>query len=202
MSKIDIDRLDELNIELPEEFDGLPTFVVGGAIRDKLTGAEVSDHDLMVAEVSPSEMRERGFHEIDSPNNDTFAVFHDSLNREVAIAREESPKETPDGDGNPHTSFDIEPVPEDVPATEAVQRDSKRRDITINSLVFDLRHDVLHDPNNGLQDLEDGVIRAVDHDSFKTDPLRIIRAARFASRLDFEIETTTKKLMEESADRL
>jgi tRNA nucleotidyltransferase (CCA-adding enzyme) len=193
---MNINNLDSREIELPNEFDGLPVFVCGGWVRDTIRGVEPSDVDLMVAEVSPDEMESRGFREIDSPNNNTFAVFQDNLGREVALAREEAST----GDG--HDDFTVTPVPADVRASEAIERDSKRRDFTINSLIYDIRHNVLHDPHNGLRDLEDGVIRAVNKDSFKTDPLRIIRGCRFAARLDFEIEPTTKKLMRESVDRL
>jgi tRNA nucleotidyltransferase (CCA-adding enzyme) len=193
---MDIQNLDELEVELPGEFDGLPTFAVGGVVRDTIRGAPTEDIDLMVAEVSPDEMLSRGFRRIDSPNNDTFGVFQDSLGREVAIAREE----VSTGDG--HRDFEIEPVPADVRASEAVHRDSQRRDFTINSLVYDVRHNVLHDPNDGVQDLHNGVIRAVNKDSFKTDSLRIIRGARFAARLEFEIDPTTKKLMSEATDKL
>lgn len=193
---MDIQNLDELDAELPPEFDGLPVFVVGGAVRDAIRGVESHDIDLMVAETSPDEMRERGFREIDNSNNDTFAVFQDSLKREVAIAREE--KSTGDG----HGDFEVTPVDADVQAREAVERDSERRDLTVNALIYDVRWETLHDPQNGLQDLEDGIIRAVNKDSFKQDSLRIIRAARFAARLEFEIEPATKSLMTEAVDRL
>lgn len=80
--------LDELP-ELTHQFDGLDVFIVGGFVRDKLRpDAEPSDVDLMVAGVSPEEMKERKFKEIDSPNNDTFGVFQDAFGREVALARE------------------------------------------------------------------------------------------------------------------
>jgi tRNA nucleotidyltransferase (CCA-adding enzyme) len=192
---MNVNNLDDLEIELPDEFDGLPVFAVGGVVRDTIRGVESNDIDLMVAETSPSEMKERGFTEVDN-DNDTLGVFIDSLGREVALAREESST----GDG--HTEFDVEPVPETVEASEAVHRDSERRDLTVNALIYDTRHGVLHDPHDGLQDLEDEVIRAVNGDSFKQDPLRIIRAARFAARLEFEIDPTTKKLMEEAVDGL
>lgn len=189
---MNIENISFEEIALPEEFDGLPAFVVGGFVRDKLRGVEPTDADLMVAEVSPEEMRERGFREIDSPNNDTFAVFHDSFGREVAIAREE----TSTGDG--HRDFDVTPVPPDVPASEAVSRDLQRRDFTINSMAVDLRHGVLHDPYGGVMDLVNSVIRAVSASSFEEDPLRIIRGARFAARIGADLDETTAELMRDS----
>jgi tRNA nucleotidyltransferase (CCA-adding enzyme) len=196
---MDIENLDKLDVELPSEFDGLPVFVVGGAVRDAIRGVPFEDIDLMVAETSPDEMRERGFREIDSANNDTFGVFQDSLKREVALAREESPS---DEGENAHTAFDIEPVPADVRAREAVLRDLERRDFTVNAMAFDARWETLHDPRGGVQDLKDGILRAVNADTFKQDPLRILRGARFAARLDAEIDDTTKGAMWESVAKL
>jgi len=198
MSEIELARLDELveAIKLPPEFDGLPVFIVGGAIRSKLLGKEPTDLDLMVAETTPNEMRSRGFREIDSANNETFGVFQDSLSREVALPREEQST----GDG--HDDFDVEPVAASVEASEALHRDSQRRDFTINAMYFDLRWETFHDPHDGLDDLRNGIIRAVDSTSFKEDPLRIMRAARFASRLDFGIERHTMDQMGLMVERL
>lgn len=193
---MDIDHLDSLDIELPQEFDGLPVFAVGGAVRDTIRGVPFTDVDLMVAEVSPSEMESRGFRRIDSPNNETFGVFQDSRQREVALAREEEST----GDG--HKDFEVTPVASSVEAGEAVQRDLKRRDLTVNAMAFDLRWDTLIDPHDGVSDLRDGVIRAVSHDAFRQDPLRVLRAARFAARLDAQIDDTTLGAMWESAERL
>lgn len=180
----------------PEEFAGIPTFVVGGWVRDTLRpNGEPSDVDLMVAAVSREELLDRGFREIDSPNNDTFGVFQDSLGREVAVAREEV------STGEGHTGFDVEPIDASIPADEALSRDLERRDLTINAMAvsFDGR---LFDPHNGQQDLDEGIIRAVDLDAFKQDPLRILRAARFAARFGFDISENTKGAMWESVPSL
>lgn len=191
---MELQNLDALieETELPEQFDGLPVFIVGGAVRDAIRGVSSEDVDLMVAEVTPQEMLDRGFREIDSPNNDTFAVFQDELGREVAIAREETPSD--EGD-NPHTAFDITPVPASVEAGEAAHRDLKRRDFTVNAMALDARWGVVLDPHDGFTDLQNRVIRAVDSTAFRQDPLRIVRGARFAARLDAEIEDHTLEQM-------
>jgi tRNA nucleotidyltransferase (CCA-adding enzyme) len=183
------------NVPLPDEFEGLPVFVVGGAVRDWVRGVEPNDIDLMVAEVTPDEMRQRGFREIDSPNNDTFAVFQDSLGREVAIAREEV------STGEGHTDFYVNPVPAHVEATGALHRDLKRRDFTFNAMAFDLRLSVIHDPYGGLEALNEGVVRHVS-EAFKDDPLRVLRGARFAARLDFDVAEETLVVMKNVATRL
>jgi len=198
MNDLDVHNLDHLanTIELPDEFDGLPTFTVGGCVRDTIRGTEPNDIDLLVCEVSPEEMRDRGFREIDSPNNDTFGVFQDRFGREVALPREES------STGPKHKDFDVQPVAKDVAASDAIERDAMRRDFTVNSLYYDLRWDVLLDPQNGLPDLEEGVVRAVDSKTFQDDPLRVLRGCRYAARLDARIDETTKSLMRGAANRI
>lgn len=175
------------------EFDGLPAFVVGGWARDWFRdGVRPNDVDLMVAEVTPQEMKERGFTSVSAAG---FPVFLDSLGREVAIAREE----VSTGDG--HKDFDVTPVPASVEAEEAIERDLLRRDFTVNAIAFD-RDGYLWDPHGGVDDLDRGIIRAVNDHGFVHDPLRILRGARFAGRLKADIEEDTKALMREMVDGL
>ncbi|MEY4417717.1 MAG: hypothetical protein RIQ88_155 [Actinomycetota bacterium] len=79
-----------------------------------------------------------------------------------------------------------------------------RRDFTINSMALRLPDGVFVDPFNGLQDLLDGIIRTPGkpQDSFSDDPLRIMRAARFAAQLDFHIEDETFSAMKAMAERI
>ena len=79
-----------------------------------------------------------------------------------------------------------------------------RRDFTINSMALRLPEGVFVDPFNGLQDLLDGVIRTPGkpEDSFSDDPLRIMRAARFAAQLGFQIHEETFRAMKSMADRI
>jgi tRNA nucleotidyltransferase (CCA-adding enzyme) len=69
-------------------------------------------------------------------------------------------------------------------------------------MALDVRWGTFHDPYDGLQDLEDNILRAVNTDAFKQDPLRILRGARFAARLDADIDDTTKRVMRESVTKL
>ena len=79
-----------------------------------------------------------------------------------------------------------------------------RRDFTINSMALRLPEGVFVDPFNGLQDLLDGVIRTPGkpEDSFSDDPLRIMRAARFAAQLGFQIHEDTFSAMKSMVDRI
>ena len=79
-----------------------------------------------------------------------------------------------------------------------------RRDFTVNAMALRLPEGVFVDPFNGLQDLVDGIIRTPGkpEDSFSDDPLRMMRAARFASQLGFLIEEATFRAMTAMADRI
>lgn len=79
-----------------------------------------------------------------------------------------------------------------------------RRDFTINAMALRLPEGVFVDPFNGLQDLLEGTIRTPGkpEDSFNDDPLRIMRAARFASQLGFLIQEETFSAMKSMADRI
>lgn len=190
------DEFDSLPVvALPPEFDGIDVFIVGGFVRDLLRDdAEPSDVDLMVTGVEPDELRARdGFTAIE---NETFPVFTDSLGREVALAREEQ------SDGAGHTDFEVFAVPADVDRLDALERDLVRRDIQCNSMALDPRTGELFDPHGGRKNLQEGVIKATNPDSFTEDPLRILRTARFAARLGHEIDEDTKELMKESAEEL
>jgi len=79
-----------------------------------------------------------------------------------------------------------------------------RRDFTVNAMALRLPEGVFVDPFNGLQDLVDGIIRTPGkpEDSFSDDPLRMMRAARFASQLGFLIEEETFRAMTAMADRI
>lgn len=186
--------------ELPrlrDEFEGIPKVLfVGGWARDWFRkNVTPTDVDIMVVGVSEDELLRRGFQPVNSANNDTFGVFFDTLGREVAMAREEV------STGEGHRSFDVEPIDADVDPREAIERDLRRRDFTVNAIAFD-REGFLWDPHHGVRDLDAGLIRAVDDNAFVHDPLRILRGARFAARLDADIASDTLALMQSMTDAL
>jgi len=69
-----------------------------------------------------------------------------------------------------------------------------RRDLTINSIIYDPVSKQLIDPFGGYQDLMDGIIRVTDKEAFTEDPLRVLRVAKFASKFGFRISDETIKL--------
>ena len=85
-----------------------------------------------------------------------------------------------------------------------LNEDLLRRDFTVNAMALRLPERVFVDPFNGLRDLMDGIIRTPGRpeDSFSDDPLRMMRGARFASQLEFEIEPETFEAMQSMVERI
>ncbi|MDM0038325.1 multifunctional CCA tRNA nucleotidyl transferase/2'3'-cyclic phosphodiesterase/2'nucleotidase/phosphatase [Variovorax sp. J22G21] len=175
----------------------MKTYLVGGALRDRLLGLPVSDRDWLVVGATPEEMTQRGY----LPVGRDFPVFlHPQTREEYALARTER-KSAPG-----YRGFTIHAAP-DV----TLEQDLARRDLTINSIAlpaelagdggqFPLSLEALVDPFNGQRDLRDKVLRHVT-DAFREDPVRILRVARFAARFhQFGVAPETMALMREMVD--
>lgn len=157
-------------------------YLVGGAVRDKLLGVEVKDHDWVVVGATPDEMLNRGFKQVGAD----FPVFlHPKTNEEYALARTERKQ------GQGYHGFSVYSAP-DV----TLEDDLQRRDLTINAMA-ETEDGELIDPFNGHEDLENRILRHVS-EAFTEDPLRILRTARFAARLapmGFKVSEDTMTLM-------
>lgn len=155
------------------------TYLVGGAIRDRLLGLTVTDKDWVVVGSSPQEMADQGF----VPVGKDFPVF---INRdsgeEYALARTE--RKTAKG----YQGFTFNTSPE-----VTLEQDLERRDLTINAMAEDEDGNLI-DLHNGQADLAAGIIRHVS-EAFSEDPVRVLRAARFAARFNFTIAPETMTLM-------
>ncbi len=159
-------------------------YCVGGAVRDRLLGLTVQDRDWVVVGSTPEEMVTQGF----QPVGKDFPVFlHPQTHEEYALARTE--RKTAPG----YQGFVIHAAP-DV----TLEQDLLRRDFTINAIAQEvddkLANGKLIDPHNGVADLRAGILRHVSA-AFSEDPVRILRAARFAARFGFSIAPETLKLM-------
>src|SRR5574340_1080914 len=154
-------------------------YCVGGAVRDRLLGLPVQDHDWVVVGSTPEDMVERGF----QPVGKDFPVFlHPQTHEEYALARTE--RKTARG----YRGFAVYAAP-DV----TLEQDLLRRDFTINAIAQDADGNLV-DPHNGIADLRAGILRHVSA-AFGEDPVRILRAARFAARFGFSIAPETLALM-------
>jgi tRNA nucleotidyltransferase (CCA-adding enzyme) len=158
------------------------TYLVGGAVRDRLLGRPAGDRDWVVVGATPAQMIHAGFR----PVGKDFPVFlHPETREEHALARTE--RKTAPG----YTGFVFHAEP-----TVTLEQDLERRDFTINAIAQ--RADgSLVDPFGGARDLEARVLRHVSP-AFAEDPVRILRAARFLARfapLGFTIAPETLALM-------
>lgn len=159
----------------------MQVYKVGGAVRDALLGRPVQDCDWVIVGSSPEEMIERGFR----PVGRDFPVFlHPQSREEYALARTERKS------GRGYKGFIVHAAPE-----VTLEEDLRRRDLTINAMAED-EHGAIIDPFNGRADLEARLLRHVSP-AFVEDPLRVLRVARFAARLDFAVAAETVALMRE-----
>ncbi len=162
-------------------------YQVGGAVRDKLLGLPVKDHDWVVVGTTPDEMIRQGYRQVGKD----FPVFlHPETHEEYALARTER-KTGPGYTGFVfHTEADV-----------SLEDDLIRRDLTINAIAMDEHGDII-DPFNGRQDLDNKILRHVSP-AFAEDPVRILRVARFHARfapLGFSIAGETVELMRNMVD--
>ena len=154
-------------------------YSVGGAVRDELLGLPVKDRDYVVVGATPEDMTRLGY----KPVGKDFPVFlHPKTHEEYALARTE--RKTARG----YKGFQVYAAP-DV----TLEEDLSRRDLTINAIARDQAGHII-DPYGGAQDLKLGVLRHVSP-AFAEDPVRILRAARFAARFGFKLAPATLRLM-------
>lgn len=169
----------------------METYLVGGAVRDKLLNIPVKDRDWVVVGATVTEMLDLNFKQVGKD----FPVFiHPQTKEEYALARTERKI------GKGYTGFSVHTSPE-----VSLDEDLQRRDITINAMAED-SEGMLIDPFNGQADIQNKILRHVSP-AFTEDPLRVLRVARFAARfshLGFTIAKDTMKLMASmvSADEL
>jgi tRNA nucleotidyltransferase (CCA-adding enzyme) len=171
--------------------EGLPrAYLVGGAVRDLLRGAEPVDVDIAVEGNARSAAR-------------AVADRLGSGAREYerfGTATVETPEGTYNFAGTRQESYDSPgALPRVSPAS--LDEDLRRRDFSINAMALGLTGDDLghlYDPCGGVADLDQGVIRVLHERSFLDDPTRLLRAVRYAARLGFELDQETERLAREA----
>lgn len=160
----------------------MEVYIVGGYCRDKLMGKVPSDKDFVVVGGTVEEMKKKGFILI---HGTRFPVFVDPKTQdEYALARKEIKT------GSTHQDFEFI-FTSDI----TLEDDLYRRDFTINTLVMNESEEIIHTSltDQALLDIENKIIRMVSQEHFSEDPLRAVRAIRFASIYGFSIESETEK---------
>ncbi|MCQ2420047.1 MAG: tRNA nucleotidyltransferase [Clostridia bacterium] len=164
------------------EAAGGRAYLVGGFVRDRLLGKSSKDLDIEVHGITPAALRgilsELGEVFEKGVSFGVLGLRHTDI--DIAMPRRERRS------GVKHTDFDVTVDPF-LPIPEA----SRRRDFTINAMLFDPLTEEIIDPWGGRSDLQKKIIRHVSDGTFGDDALRVFRAAQFAARLDAEIAPET-----------
>ena len=160
----------------------METYLVGGAVRDKLLDIPVKDEDWVVVGARSEDLLEMGYRQVGKG----FPVFlHPETHQEYALARTERKI------GPGHNAFDF-----DISEHVSLEEDLLRRDLTINAMAESKSGEII-DPYGGQRDLTNKVLRHVS-EAFSEDPLRVLRVARFAARFKdrgFVVADETMSLM-------
>jgi tRNA nucleotidyltransferase (CCA-adding enzyme) len=179
--------------ELPEKVISLAqaihdaggrALLVGGCVRDRLMGTQPKDWDVEVYDLDAARLRE--ILDQFGPVNvvgESFTVYKLGQHLDVSIPRRERKA------GRGHKAFVIEGDP-----SMSVVDATRRRDFTINAMLEDPLTGEVIDPFGGREDIERRVLRAVSSETFAEDSLRVLRAAQFAARFQFEIHPDTIEL--------
>ena len=161
------------------------TLYVGGFVRDRMLGIDNKDVDIEVHGIEPGVLWDI-LSQIGEPLSygSSFGIFSlKGFNIDIALPRKEK------ATGRGHRDFEVYVDPYIGPDNAA-----KRRDFTINAIMQDVLNGEILDPFDGFEDLKDHVIRHVNDESFSEDPLRVLRAAQFASRFCFKVADETVAL--------
>lgn len=168
--------------------------LVGGCVRDRLIGIESKDLDVEVYGIDPARLREL-LKQLGNVNTvgEHFSVYKlvardqstdpARVEIDVSIPRRESKS------GQGHRGFLIEGDP-----SMTFEEAARRRDFTINAILYDPLTDDTVDPFGGRADLENRLLKAVDAGTFIEDSLRVLRAVQLAARFELTLDVETAEL--------
>ncbi|MCY4414080.1 MAG: hypothetical protein OXC30_03735 [Alphaproteobacteria bacterium] len=181
------------------EAKGWKPLLVGGCVRDALLDRMPYDFDVEVhgcfdIEDFAAFMQEL-FPKVSFVGK-SYGVFKVSENLEVSLPRQDCKT------GPKHQDFSVKILP-----NANFKQASKRRDLTVNSIGYDVQNETIMDPYHGRRDIENKILRCVDKDTFAEDPLRPWRVMQFASRLQMNpdselIELSRSVVLDISGDRV
>ena len=160
------------------EENGYKAYIVGGYVRDKLLGIESNDIDICTS-ATPKEIKEI-FKSSSSPNYGSVNITYKNINFDITTFRRE-------------IKYLDNRIPIKLKYIKTIKKDLLRRDFTVNTICMDSKGNIL-DMLNIMDDLDNKIIKTVGNPRYKLkeDALRILRAIRFATTLNFTIEEKTK----------
>lgn len=164
-------------------------YLVGGCVRDHLLGIVPKDFDIEVYGLPEETLYQclKTFGQCDLIGKQ-FGIYKlfNLPEADFALPRKEVQV------GDLHRDFEIE-----VDPWMDIKDACRRRDFTMNAILYDPFEDCYIDPYDGQKDIKAGLIRAVDPHTFKEDPLRVYRLAQFVARTEFQVEEKTRELCRE-----
>ena len=193
---------------------GFEAYIVGGAVRDLLLGLKPKDFDV-ATNATPEQVKplfRRAF-----LIGRRFRIVHVMFGREiieVSTFRATLDAQTsPTVDGDERNTHDLAGKHHAVDASGRVLRDNvwgpqdqdaARRDFTVNALYYDPTRDIVVDYHHGLRDLKARTLRMIGDPAtrYREDPVRLLRVARFAAKLAFAIDPSTRAPIAEHAELL
>jgi tRNA nucleotidyltransferase/poly(A) polymerase len=194
-SRLSPEQLEVLNRVQQEAQDlGLNLYLVGGAVRDLMSGSPIRDLDF-TSEGNPGRLLRRlqagGVRrlELDEDRHHAELVLPNGVSLSLEMARNEIYRE-------PGRPPEVRPAP--------IMEDLRRRDFSINAMAISLTpgsRGLLLDPTNGQADIEHRQLRVLHNYSFLHDPVRLLRLVRFESRLGYRPEPRTKELFDAALER-
>ena len=181
---------------------GFEAFLVGGAVRDMMLGKQPKDFDV-ATDATPEEVRK--LFKNARIIGRRFRIVHVMFGREIIEVT--TFRGHHDNNGN-HCKNSSAASEHGILLRDnvygSVEEDALRRDFTVNALYYSCKDFCVYDFTNGVSDIEKKVLRLIgDPDTrFKEDPVRILRAIRFAAKLGFTIDQTTEEIIGPDAELL
>jgi len=153
---------------------GVDAYLVGGYVRDVFLGKQSCDRDIIIIKDNIEEFSKNIAQKI----NATFIELDKNWEIYRLVLQDKK------------NYIDFAKAIEN-----SIEKDLKRRDITINSIAFNLNTNEFYDPNNGIDDIKNGIIKGLSEENFTDDPLRLLRVFRFQSTLGYKISPQTYKII-------
>ncbi|MFA5678735.1 MAG: polynucleotide adenylyltransferase PcnB [Pseudomonas sp.] len=183
---------------------GYQAFAVGGCVRDLLLGLDPKDYDVATS-ATPEQVRAtfRNSRLIGR----RFKLAHVHFGREIIEVATFRAGHAEDNDSSAGREQSLQSESGRLLRDNiygSLEEDAQRRDFTINALYYDVCTGTIHDYVNGLQDIRNARVRLIGSpvQRYQEDPVRMLRAIRFAAKLDFEIEPHTAAPIAELAELL
>lgn len=168
------------------DYGGTPC-IVGGAVRDHVMGIIPKDYDIEVYDILPDELftllQQHGYVDVVGRSFGIFKFVNNGQAFDFSVPRKDSKI------GMEHTDFEVTTNP-----FLSFEEAAKRRDLTMNSLIYDIKTDSIIDPFNGLSDMYKRMIVHTDNATFGDDPLRVLRIFQFAGRFDMDVNVHTSAI--------